>query len=120
MLLNVPTLYAIGLKDKLFNSIERARLNKVSEEIGVSLQPLTLSGDEFKKLSPEKQKEFISQMARQKNSVRNDSVIGERGSLGRISGFISVPVLSAFAWGLIGVVIYMMGLVKKKFSNTGV
>jgi len=120
MMLNVPTLYAQGIVDNLFDKVERARFNEVSERIGVSPQPPTLSRDEFEKLSPEKQGEFVSQMTRQKDSVRNDPVIGEKGRLLAIRGFISFPVLSAFTWGLIGIAIYIIILVKKKFNNTEV
>lgn len=116
-LLNVPTLYVQGVVESAIRAMGRARFNRVKEETGtVQLNP-SLSRDEFEKLSLKEQEDFISKMRNQKNTVREDSVIGEKGSLYLLRRLLfSFPVLSALTWGLIGAVFYM---VRKHSSPSG-
>lgn len=117
MLLNFPTLVVSGQVNNTFNTVERSRVDELGGETGISTQNQTLSRDKFEKLLPMEQEAFVSKMSQQKNLVRNDSIIGEKGILYTIRNFISFPILSALTWGLIGIVVYIIVFIKKKFTQ---
>lgn len=107
-LLNVPTLYTQGVVDSIFRTVGKARFNKIKEETGTASLNPSLSRAEFEKLSAKEQEDFIFKMTNQKNTVRANSVIGEKGSLYFLRKLFSFPILSALTWGLIGVGVYFL------------
>ncbi len=113
-MLNFPTLYTQGIVNSIFNSLERGRFEELKQEIGTTDFNPSLSSDEFEKLTPKEQEEFVSKMKNQKNTARNDTFIGENGSLYFIRNLFSFPILSAMTWGIIGFLYY---LVRKRVNT---
>lgn len=113
MMLNIPTLYTQAVVGNMFDKLEEARVRQLREKLGITDQdPFLSNGDTFTK-----RKEFISEMAREKSFILNDPLIGEKGTLGILRGLISFPILSAFTWGLLGFVVYIILKVKNKVSS---
>lgn len=116
-MLNFPTLYAQSIIGTVVHEIELARFEKIREETKSTMLNPSLSRDEFAKLSPAEQQQFVLKMVSQKNIVRADPLIGEKGMLYRIGSFISFPILSVFTWGLIGFVAYVSTMVVRHRVN---
>lgn len=117
MMLNIPTLYVQGIVGNMFNKLEEARVKQLRKNLGITNQELSVPSDEFEGLSyNEKKERFASKMISEKNLQRNDPLIGEKGTLRMIRDLISFPILSAFTWGLIGFLIYILIVLKKKVS----
>lgn len=114
MMLNIPTLYAQGVVGNMFIKLEEARVKQLREKLGITDQDPFLSKEEFEKFSPNKREKFASDMVSEKNLQRNDPLIGDKGALRVLHGLISFPILSAFTWGLIGFIIYIIKIVLRK------
>lgn len=114
MMLNLPTLYAQRVVSNTFDKLEEVRVKQLREKLGTAdKDPFLTDGDTFNK-----RKEFISGMVKEKSLIINDPLIGEKGTLYTIRNLISFPILSAFTWGLMGFVIFIILRVKKKVSAT--
>lgn len=113
MMLNIPTIYAQGVVGNLFNKLEESRVKQLREKSGITDQDPFLSDlDTFNK-----RKEFISEMVKEKSLIINDPLIGEKGTLHMIRDLISFPVLSAFTWGLMGFVVFIILKIKNKVKS---
>ena len=116
MMLNLPTVYTQGIVNNVLNEIESARVNSLGKGGAFSTPERSLSRDEFEKLTPKEQAEFISKMTLQKNLARDDFLIGERSIIHTLRGIVSfTPIISAVSWAIIGSIFY---LIARFFKST--
>lgn len=114
MMLNFPTLYTQGVVNKIFNSLEATRFEELQEKTGTKNIDPSLSKDQFEKLSPKDQEEFVFKMTSQKNTVKKDPIIGESGILYMFRKLLPFPILSAVTWGIIGLIVYFLLRLERK------
>ncbi len=113
LIFNLPSWLVQSKLDSLVNKVEQVRFETLKKRVGLPPNSnLALSRDEFARLGPEERQEFLSKVTQYKYLARNDSIIGEKGTITRfnyIRGFL-FPIISAVAWGITGIIVYFITL----------